>query len=84
MFNSRRVHSYATAFPKAFKNDDQHSITESNTSLWSDATAETFLVTDVPTDDLIPLSDLSSGSFDNPKFGNLLLKGLGEAYVSNF
>ncbi|KAK6642747.1 hypothetical protein RUM43_004249 [Polyplax serrata] len=81
VFNSRRVHSYATAFPRAFKNDDQDSMTESNTSLWSDATAETFLVTDVPIDNLIPLSDLSSGcSLDNPKFENLLFKGLGEAY----
>lgn len=59
-------------------------MTESNTSLWSDATAETFLVTDVPIDNLIPLSDLSSGcSLDNPKFENLLFKGLGEAYVSH-
>lgn len=57
-------------------------MTESNTSLWSDATAETFLVTDVPTDNLIPLSDLASScSIDTPKIENLWLKGLGEAYV---
>ena len=84
MFNSRRTHVYATTFPKAFRSEDQHSMTESNASLGSDATAETFLVTDVPTDDLIPVSDLTSScSFIDTKFGNLLFRGIGGAYVSS-
>lgn len=59
-------------------------MTESNTSLCSDATAETYLVTDVPTDELIPLTDLLSGcSIPNPQVENLLFTGKGDAYVSN-
>ncbi|KAL0279111.1 UNVERIFIED_CONTAM: hypothetical protein PYX00_000731 [Menopon gallinae] len=56
VFNSRRTHSYATAFPKA-RGDDHACTIESNTSLRSDATAETLLATDIPSGDLIPVSD---------------------------
>ena len=62
-------------------------MTESNTSLLSDATAETSLVTDVTTDVLIPVSDLTScGSLiDLSRYGgNLLFRGIGDAYVSIF
>lgn len=59
-------------------------MTESNTSLLSDATAETSLVTDVTTDVLIPVTDLTScGSLIDVRCGgNLLFRGIGDAYVS--
>lgn len=82
-FNSRRTHVYATMCSKSVRSDDQHSMTESNTSLGSDATAETFLVTDVPTYDLIPVSDLTSScSFVDTKLRNLLFRGVGGAYAT--
>nr|CAD7393039.1 unnamed protein product [Timema cristinae] len=78
VFNSRRTHSYATAFPKLFTQSVENSINNSNLSLFSGATEETYvgyksdlisLSEDGETG--VPANELSSG------FSSLSLAGKG-------